>query len=532
VLWAVLLALLGLWRALLEAKGPYWLGSNLDPDYVYLLNGLSILHGYGPQHVDHPGTPVQVLVAVVVKVTHVLSGQGPVAEDVIGRPEHYLASASGLLLVLVAGALLVAGLAALRATGSLVAGLAMQLIPGLSPLIALHVTSVKPEPLLAALTALLAALVLRTLDPARPKWKVPEAAVFGLLVGLAVAAKITAAPLAVIPLVLLSGLAARALFAGVALVTMALATLPAWPALHVFISFITGIATHSGTYGSGKPSVFDFAEYLAGLKHLAQQNWGAIPVTVGLLGVIAASALALRVRREGGAEETAARKALVATVAMQGVTYLLVARHAASHYILPAVVMAGLTAALSIHAARLLAPAATRRVGWVAAVLLGFFAFKYAQGIGARRAELAARRDAQVQVVAKLDREFRGVRVLHYYSSSSPAYALHFADGYTGGAWSRLVSDRYPDHLFYNIWNDRLEVYRPLSENATAGLLELVPVSTEVLCGVGGVAPLVVQGTPFQSLPPSVKEPPSLGAALELVFSSGIEALYRPRGCR
>jgi hypothetical protein len=335
----------------------------------------------------------------------------------------------------------------------------------------------------------------------------------------------------VIPLVLLAGLAARALFAGVTLLTLALATLPAWPALEVFVRFLSGIATHSGQYGAGRPSIFDVAEYLGGLKHLAQQNWGAIPVTIGILGAVAAAALALRVRREGGAAVTAARDALVATVAMQCLSYLLVARHPASHYILPAVVMAGLTAALSIHAARLLAPAATRRVGWVAAVMLGFFAFKYAQGIGARRAELASRRDAQLQVVAKLDREFRGARVLHYYTSSSPAYALHFGDGYTGGAWSRLVGDRHPDRLFYNIWNDRLEVLLPGPGDGRSRPREFVPVSTEVLCGVDGMAPLVVQGTPFQSLPPSVKEPPSLGGALELAFSSGIEALYRPRGC-
>jgi hypothetical protein len=27
-----------------------------DPAYVYLLNGLSMLNGYAPNHADHPGT--------------------------------------------------------------------------------------------------------------------------------------------------------------------------------------------------------------------------------------------------------------------------------------------------------------------------------------------------------------------------------------------------------------------------------------------------------------------------------------------
>jgi hypothetical protein len=531
ILCLVPVALLASWTAMYAARGPSWLGSNLDPDYVYLLNGLSILHGYGPQHVDHPGTPVQLMVALDIRITHLLTGHGPVAEDVIGRPEYYLAAASGVLLLLFAGALLVAGLVALRTTGSLLAGLAMQLLPGLSPLIALHVTGVKPEPFLAALTALLAALVLRTLDPARPRWRVPEAVLFGLLVGLAVAAKVTAAPLAVIPLVLLSGLAARALFAGVTMLTLALATIPAWPALGAFFGFITGIATHSGQHGSGRPSVFDPSEYLDGLQLLARQNWGGIPVAVGAIGAIAALALALRVRREGGAATTAARNALAASVAMQAVSYLLVARHAASHYILPAVVMAGLTAALSIHAARLLAPAATQRVAWVAAVLLGFFAFKFGQGIGARRAETASRRDAQLEVVARLEREFSGVRVLHHYTSSSPAYALHFGDTYTGAKWSRLITDRHPRHLYYNIWNDRLEVDRPRPGDPMARPIDFDRVTRDILCGENGGSPLVAQGTPFQALPPTVHGLPPLDGVMELVFSSGIEALYSPRGC-
>jgi hypothetical protein len=193
--------------------------------------------------------------------------------------------------------------------------------------------------------------------------------------------------------------------------------------------------------------------------------------------------------------------------------------------------MAGLTAALAIHAARLLAPAAVGRIAWVGAVLLGFFAFKYGQGIAARRGEVAARRDAQLEVVARLGQEFPGVRVLHYHTSSSPAYALHLGDTYTGARWSRQIHDRFPAHFYYNIWNDRLEVYRPLPGEGTAGLLDAVPVTPELLCGVDGVAPLVVQGTPLQHLPPSVKSPPPLGSALDLVFSTGLEALYRPRGC-
>src|ERR1700730_1385628 len=47
-----------------------------DPAYVYLFNGLSILFGVAPGHVDHPGTPVQLFVAFIILVKSVLTGTG------------------------------------------------------------------------------------------------------------------------------------------------------------------------------------------------------------------------------------------------------------------------------------------------------------------------------------------------------------------------------------------------------------------------------------------------------------------------
>ena len=64
-----LIALIGI-RDLTEKKGPLWLSPNLDPSYVYFLNSLLILHGQPPAHIDHPGTPVQLIGAAVLRSKH------------------------------------------------------------------------------------------------------------------------------------------------------------------------------------------------------------------------------------------------------------------------------------------------------------------------------------------------------------------------------------------------------------------------------------------------------------------------------
>jgi hypothetical protein len=537
VVCAVPLALLGLWATMLAGKGPYWLGSNLDPDYVYLLNGLNILQGFVPAHLDHPGTPLQVIVALVIKITHWLAGSGDVAGDVVRRPDLYLYAVNGLLLVVLAGALVAAGLAALRTTGSLVASLAIQLLPGLDPVIGGHVICVKPEPLLAGLAALLAALVLKRLDPGRVEGRLPDSALFGLLVGLSLATKVSSAPLAVLPLLLLTGMRARALFAGVAAATLAIGTLPAWPALKIFRKFITTLATHSGQYGSGKPSIFDLGEYLQGLRLLVSGRSGAVFVGVVAVGALVAIALAWEVRRTGDASAAGARRALLASIAMQVVSVLIVARHPSRHYLFPALVMSGLTAALALHGLGLLRTAAPRWARWSAlllSALLILAGIRFSDGLRENRAWLKYQRTAQREVLAELAKAGEGQRVMHYYRSSSPAYALHFGDLYTDSRWSSQIQAVYPNHLFFNLWNQKVERYVPQPAGSLEKPFAYVELTREILCGVNGETPVILQGTPLQEVPEGVKDVKDLtplSRRVERVNSSPVEALYRPVEC-
>ncbi len=89
----------------LHAKGPYWLGTSSDPDYPYLFNALLIDQGQPPEHIDHPGTPVQLWVAGALKITHFAVGRGSLVNDVLTRPEFYLKVANWTFLAALAAAL-------------------------------------------------------------------------------------------------------------------------------------------------------------------------------------------------------------------------------------------------------------------------------------------------------------------------------------------------------------------------------------------------------------------------------------------
>src|SRR6185436_1662443 len=112
------------------SRGPYWLGTNADPEYAYLFNALSIAGGHAPYHVDHPGTPLQMLGAVVLRAIALASGCDALVPDVIARPETYLTA------------------------------LLVQASPRLFLATSVELSRVRPEPLLIALSSVYGAVLL------------------------------------------------------------------------------------------------------------------------------------------------------------------------------------------------------------------------------------------------------------------------------------------------------------------------------------------------------------------------------------
>ena len=69
---------------------PLWMGSSTDPTYPYVLNSLLVAEGRPPEQATHPGTPLQVLGAVVLRAAHGLSGSGlDLRRHVLTDPEYF-----------------------------------------------------------------------------------------------------------------------------------------------------------------------------------------------------------------------------------------------------------------------------------------------------------------------------------------------------------------------------------------------------------------------------------------------------------
>ena len=144
-----------------------------DPAYQYLFAAVDILQGHAPAHTDHPGTPVQSLIAIMILLVWGirrlvgLAGQG-LFESVLSSPELYMASVSAILLMLGAVAAYFLGRRVWQVTGSRIAGVSCQVTPLLFALVSPYIVYPTPEAaLLATSVGLMAVLTPALLGGAR-----------------------------------------------------------------------------------------------------------------------------------------------------------------------------------------------------------------------------------------------------------------------------------------------------------------------------------------------------------------------------
>ncbi len=486
VLAIIPVAAFGAAAVFLEAKGPFWLGINSDPDYCYLLNALSVARGIPPGHVDHPGTLVHVIGAIVVRATHGIIGERDLVADVVRRPELYLRAIQYVLFALYASGLYLVGRVAHAALRRLDSAVLAQASPFLSTIVLPHVACVKPEPVLATISAFMGAAAVAVVRRAERGRSSGVAVAMGVLSGAALATKINGAPLLLVPLIVLRGWASRGIFAATAAFAAALFTIPAWPLFHQFLSFLRN------SFGNGPRGHIDLASYPAVVLDLLR---GEPVMAAGLLVGVGAM---IAVRRGGeapdGARTSTFRRALVAMIAAQVACVLLVAKHPSDqflapghHYLIPALGLTGAVLALSwtLLAQRFATAGRAMLVTAVAAAL----AVGVAQAAAFRSVHryIEDQRDAQVEIAAFTKSQFPARRVLYYYRSSSPSFALHFGNAFAGWRYGKDIGEAWPESAYYNRYTGEIELYRPVNGERGAS-----PTTVQL-----DAEPLVIQGTPL-----------------------------------
>ena len=111
-----------------RARGPFYLPFHYDPDYAICFSGLNLLNGVAPEHIDHPGTTLQLFAAVFLKLANIGSSNDAAIETVLAHSGAYLQGLNSALMIVVDNLLLL-GVCIWQQTGKMAASLLLQATP-------------------------------------------------------------------------------------------------------------------------------------------------------------------------------------------------------------------------------------------------------------------------------------------------------------------------------------------------------------------------------------------------------------------
>ncbi|CAA7627650.1 conserved membrane hypothetical protein [Candidatus Terasakiella magnetica] len=436
VLFALMLAVM------LRSSLPFWQVFNLDPDYYYLLNGLRLVEYLPPTDLGHPGTPIQMFIAVVLRLMHAGEPTGAIVEAVLDDPERHLLVATLLIYPLVALALFALGRAFLTATGRLAPALLAQSAPFLSMIIPKFSLHPKPEPFLIIAACLLVAVALWVVRAGRLEDR--HAGWLGLVLGFGIACKMQFLALGLVPLFILDR---RRLFLVLPLATIAgflIFVAPAIPSRDIFFDWWGRVLLHSGAYGTGQATIVDTARYPRAILGLFGSK---ILFTVVFLLSLFALGGYVRLRRRGLIAADRLAGLLAGMVAAQLFTVLLIAKQAAAHYMLPALMLTGPSLAVLWCLSAKVFPARGHRRAWIG--IGAVLALITVPAAWKQNAELARwTRDAQGFDMGR----FKACAKIDFDSVSSLPYALQRGDMNAQGRYSPKIALRMPqDHYTWFI---------------------------------------------------------------------------------
>ena len=366
-----------------------------DPAYQYLFAGVDILQGNAPAHTDHPGTPLQTLIALTIAVVwFVQHSLGITTQEmfisVLLAPELYLMIVSTLLVLLNTFSIFFLGKKILQTTGSLLSAWVCQLTPLLFVLVSPNILYPAPESLLWCLSLCLFAVLVPALLGGREQKNINQrkmALLTGILLGFGLAVKVTFLPLVGLLLVLRSWrlilISCSAL-----VVSWFIGVLPIYSRLGAMFEWLTKVINHSGLHGRGQNAVFNIDQFIGGFSYvrimfplLEAAVWlllaiGLYSVIKTLAGRTSWSVRNAETKRDSNQNMLAVSWIPILSLSLVAVAQaIMVAKHPGPTYMIPALAIAPIAAIWAIETQKAIRFSKSFKLG-LQILLLAFAAYQ------------------------------------------------------------------------------------------------------------------------------------------------------------
>lgn len=516
-----------------DQRGPYWLAYRVDPQYAYLLNSLSVANLKTPVHIDHPGTPLQILGGIVLKTSYVMESliNPSVAsfnEEILKHPEFYLKLINLTLLLLNAGSIFLLGLVSFFLSRSLTLGLILQTTPFLVPHNLSVSTEVSPEPLLLFICQLLVLLLVIYLhgeNMEKSKW---FPVTLGITVGMGIATKVTFIPMMLIFLIL-PQIYHKILALIGSIVSFVLITLPIISEYGRMKEWLFSVVTHKGIYGRGETGIIEITSVWKNLNELISQS----PIFFAVLGISSiVYALFFFLRQYGNynllENESDVQLSKLNTVKILIILIMLsqiliTLKHPASRYLVPSMGLCGLLIfiqllslqrLMSLNRKMNITPSASYIIVLVLCLLIctgNLF------NVSSHSFYKSEHYKDLIGIQKMINEKYSNCTKINFWRSSSVEFALMYGNDWAGEEFTTSLRRLYPQTFFYRTWV-RSRIIKRKGNNfdfQQLNLRDLVENGPECVI-------LQAYNSQFKQV-----DPDKLGVEIEPVFEGAEESLYR-----
>ena len=213
-------------------------------------------------NIAHPGTPIQIIIAIASRIAFIISDNKSVVHDVVQDPEKYIFASNLLYNIIFAFIIGMIGYKTTKYTGDIRMGLLLQL--GFFANMNLLTVSGRllPEAFMFMPLGLILLLMIKYLYDAEreKKWRA-YIIQFSLLIGWGVATKLSFAPFFLMPLIIIPGLKRKAALTGLSIVAFLIIAFPVTLHLNQFWDWTRDMLIHSGKWGKGEANFADFSKF-------------------------------------------------------------------------------------------------------------------------------------------------------------------------------------------------------------------------------------------------------------------------------
>ena len=305
-----------------------------DPTYNYLLNGLNLANlNIIIGHTDHPGTPLQILVAIVIRITYLFRDNNTLVDDVLLNSELYLRNVSITLISINTVALFLAGCINYRIFKNLPGAIFIQLSVFFSKAAMFFLSVVLIEPMLVFTELVMIIFIFQYLYETDEKRLNRYCILFAIVSGFGLANKVVFFPVVLIPFLLLKGFKARAKFALISGAAFFIFIIPAISRFKYFLLWIKRLLIFTGKYGTGEPSVININDSIQNLIKIFKDEY--IFTIVYALIIITIGLYLLRRYRRLLKGDRYFRLLVIIFISIT-IQIIIVAKHYSHHYMIPA----------------------------------------------------------------------------------------------------------------------------------------------------------------------------------------------------